>query len=122
MYHLKLKVNKEIKSASEWSNANRLLLNISKFNIILINAKEHDKNYNNSSDNLVKFSSHLSIVKTSKYLGVAFDDALSFQYHIQNFKKKLSPFSWDFSKSKTIFKCERVTKLIICNLSFPFTL
>ena len=49
-----------------------------------MNAKKHNKNHNNSSDNLVKFSSYISIAKTSKYLGVVSDEAFSFQYHIQN--------------------------------------
>ena len=42
-------------------------LSISKSNSILINAKEHNNQHNNSSDNLVKFSSGIPIVKTSKY-------------------------------------------------------
>ena len=59
-------------------------------NIILIDAKEHTKNHNDSRDNLVKFSSDFPIVKTVKYLGVVIHDTLAVQYRIQNFVNKLS--------------------------------
>ena len=64
LINLKLKVNEEIKSVSKWRNAHKLTLNISKFNIILLHAKKHKKNHNNSfPDILVELSSDNSIVK-----------------------------------------------------------
>ena len=65
----------------------QIIFNIPKSNIILINDKKHNKTNNNFFDNLVKFASDIPILQTSKFLGVVFDNALTFQCHIQNLVK-----------------------------------
>ena len=91
----KLKVNKKIKSVSEWLNTNKLSLNIDKSHITLIEAKVHIKSF----VNFVKFLSYIPIKKTSKYLGIVFDETLS-SISYSKLNKKIITFSWIFSKRK----------------------
>ena len=67
-------------------NANKLTLNISKSNVIVINS--NSKNNNLTSD---LTASKLSLVQNTRYLGVLFDNCLSFKNHITLLEKKLSP-------------------------------
>ena len=62
--------------------ANKLTLNISKSNVIVINSNA--KNNNLTIDII---ASKLSLVQNAKYLGVSFDNCLSLNYA---FRKELS--------------------------------
>ena len=92
-------------------NANKLSLNISKSNVILINEKDHDKKHN---DNLVKFLSYIPILKTSKYLDI-FYDTLFFQYHIQNLVKNLSRSVRILAKVKSFLNAKALLNLDYAN-------
>ena len=88
---LKKIVKEEICTVNNWMIANKLTLSMSKSNVVLINAK------NNKMCNL--FTSEplnnavlpeFLITKCAKYLGVTFDNSLSFKLHIDKLTKKLS--------------------------------
>ena len=65
---------------------NKLTLNMSKSNVILINSNKNGK----SSKNCYNLVLPITIVKNAKSLGVTFDESLSFDCHIKNLIKRLS--------------------------------
>ena len=69
--------------------ANKFTLNMSKSNVIIINSKENKngKSFKNSYDDVF---SEILIVKNAKYLGVTFDESLSFDCRIKNLTKSLT--------------------------------
>ena len=89
--HLYNKVSSEISSVNEWMVANKLTLNLEKYNIIIINPKNSPIG---TKPNTVSIHQHvlpsLSTVTAPKYLGVVLDDGLSFKIHINMLTKKLS--------------------------------
>ena len=71
--------------------ANKLTLNLSKSNVILINAKNNKACSVLTSEPLDNAAlTKFLITKCDKYLGVTFDDSLSFDLQINNVAKKLS--------------------------------
>ena len=79
----------EITLLDKWMIANKLTLNLSKSNLILIQPKSRGHRANSfliSSP----IDSNLPTVSISKYLGLIFDNSLSFKPHINNLARKLS--------------------------------
>ena len=88
---LKKIVKEEICAVNNWMIANKLTLNMSKSNVILINAKNNKMCSLLTSeplDNAVL--PEFLITKCAKYLGVTLDNSLSFKLHIDKLTKKLS--------------------------------
>ena len=81
-------IDEEITTVNNWMIANKLTLNIAKSSVILINS--NNKNYNNSNAQAYDLHSKSVSVETAKYLGITFDNRLSFEKHINNSVKKLS--------------------------------
>ena len=87
--HVKLieKANEEIRSVSKWMNANKLTINITKSNILVISPKLNKFCFYNSSNYP---TTSIPIINTARYLGIILDDKLSFQPHIKLLEGKLS--------------------------------
>ena len=88
---LKKIVKEEICTVNNWMIANKLTLNMSKSNVVLINAKNNKMCSLFTSeplDNAVL--PEFFKTKCAKYLGVTFDNSLSFKLHIDKLTKKLS--------------------------------
>ena len=79
--------------------ANKLTLNLSKSNLILILPKDQSHRANLS---LISspFVSNLPSVSMSKYLGLIFDNSLSIEPHVNNLARKLSKAVGILSKVK----------------------
>ena len=92
------KITTEITSL-KWMIANKLILNLSKSNLILIQPKSRGHRTNLS---LISspFVSNLASISMSKYLGLIFDNSLSFEPHINNLARKLSKAVGILSKVK----------------------
>ena len=71
---------------NKWMITNKLTLNISKSNAIIINSNKNGK----SSKNCYNEALRIMIVKNAEYLGFTFDKSLSFDCHIKNLIKRLS--------------------------------
>ena len=84
---LNFKIDEEIITVNNWMIANKLAFNIAKSSVILINSNH--KNCNNSNAQAYVLPSKLMSVETAKYLGITFDNRLSFEKHINNLKKTL---------------------------------
>ena len=84
--NLKYKIKGEINAVNKWMIANKLTLNMSKSNVIIINSNKNGKSSKNCYNEVLS----IMIVKNAKYLGVTFDESLSFDCHIKNLIKRLS--------------------------------
>ena len=83
---LKSKVNNDLSSANEWLAENKLSLNVKKTKYMC---------FDNSKSNLGDFDAcisdqQLSKVKSQKFLGVIFDEKLSWKEHINSIISKLN--------------------------------
>ena len=85
---LNIKVTSDISTLNKWMVANKLTLNLAKSKLILIPPKQLQGKL--LPINSLNFASDLQIVNSSKYLGITFDENLSFKIHIDNLSKKLS--------------------------------
>ena len=87
--HVKLikKVNEEICSVNKWMNANKLTINMTKSNILVISPKLNKFCLYNSSNYP---TTSIPIINTARYLGIILHDKLSFQPHIKLLEGKLS--------------------------------
>ena len=87
---LSTKINNELNAINKWIVANKLTLNLSKSNIIIVNSTCDKKDRNLSHYLNANISSGIAVVDDVKYLGVTFDKNLNFDCHIHNLEKKLS--------------------------------
>ena len=69
--------------------ANRLTSNMSTSNVIIINSKGN-KNGKLSENSYNEVLPEIMIAKNAQYLGVTFDESLSFDCHMKNLIKRLS--------------------------------
>ena len=102
-------IDEEITTVNNWMIANKLTLNIAKSSVILINS--NNKNYNNSNAQAYDLPSKLMSVETAKYLGVTFDNRLSFEKHIHNLVKKLSKAVGILCKVKNFLNSQALLQL-----------
>ena len=77
----------ELENLHLWMDANKLTLNLSKSNVMLINSKLRDKG---KFDNIKTKKSEICITSTVKYLGIYIDEELNFKYHITSIVAKIS--------------------------------
>ena len=79
------KVNYEMKNVSEWLLANKLSLNVSKSNFLIVRPHK-----NNRIINLKINDENLKQEAFSKYLGVLIDEKLNWKQHINQLNTKIS--------------------------------
>ena len=115
------KITTEITSLNKWMIANKLTLNLSKSNLILIQPKSRGHR-TNLSLMLSSFVSNLASVSMSKYLGLIFDNSLSFEPHINNLARKLSKAVGILSKVKVYLNtsalCTLYYALFQCHIQY----
>ena len=91
-------VNKELTKIDEWMRLNKLSLNYNKSKYMLITKKKK-----NNSEDLINFKftigkHKIEQVSQIKYLGITFDDKLTWKPHNQQICSKLSSGSWAILK------------------------
>ena len=79
-------VNEEIKIIDNWMKMNKLTLNYDKCTSMIVSRKPIDSSSFDLTINNVKIKRTESI----RYLGVQLDEKLSWKFHVENLKKKLS--------------------------------
>ena len=92
---------------NKWMIANKLTLNMSKFNVIIINSNKNGKSSKNCYNDVLP----ITIVKNAKYLGVTFAESLSFDCHIKNSIKRLSRLVGILSKVKPFLNSKALLNL-----------
>ena len=87
---LNTKINNELNAIIKWIVANKLTLNLSKSNIIIVNSTCDKKDRNLYHYLNANISFDIAVVDDVKYLGVTFEKNLDFDCRIHNLEKKLS--------------------------------
>ena len=82
---LQTRINFEMKKVEDWMSGNKLSLNHTKTNFMLINKKGKQ-----SAINLYINNTKIKQVNEIKYLGITIDSTLSWKSHIKQVEKKLS--------------------------------
>lgn len=85
---LKESITSELSKIHSWVNANKLVINPSKSNLLVVPPKNRCSEY----EKISVFYDNAEIVKLSsvKYLGIVFDSNLNFESHMNMLTKKLS--------------------------------
>ena len=84
---LEVTLNSDLLNVTDWLNANRLSLNVTKSKLLLFQSKWNQMDLNKVKINLA--GSIMVPVNNAKYLGVTIDKNLSWDSHIYNLSKKL---------------------------------
>ena len=115
--YLKNTMNEELVKLYEWLCINRLSLNVSKTNFVIFCPTNKPK----IPVNILINNEQINEVPYVKYLGILLDSQLSFKYHIDEVKKKISRSIGILYKLKPF-----VTKKILTNvyyaIIYPFIL
>ena len=110
-------MNQELKKISAWFRANQMVLHPDKTKFTIFHSKPSnipwddikifiDENENLNHDPSLKksisFVNHMSDVPAIKFLGVYFDPALNFKYHISQIHKKLTKALFILRRAKNV--------------------
>ena len=101
-------VNEEIKIIDNWMKMNKLTLNYDKCKYMIVSRKPTDSSSFDLTINNVKIERTESI----RYLGVQLDEKLSWKFHVENLKKKLS------KTCGLIFKLRHYVPLSTCRIVY----
>ena len=80
------KMNRDLSSAADWLAENKLSLNVSKTNYMYFDLSRK----NTGAENVTIKNEPVERVKSQKFLGVIFDDKMSWKEHIQSIISKLN--------------------------------
>ena len=123
MPSLKTIVKQEICAVNKWAVANKLTLNMSKSNVILINAKSSKACSLLTSEPLdIAALPKFLKTKCAKYLRVTFDNSPSFDLHIKNLSKKLSKSAGILAKLKPYSNTKASVKFVLWCLPFALAI
>ena len=113
-------INTELLEVSNWFKANKLSVNASKTNYMLMGTS-HMTNSPSllNANNIILDDSELSRVKTTKFLGLAIDENLTWKKHIDGVTKKISCNIGVMNKIKH-FIPERILYSLYCSLVLPY--
>ena len=99
-------VNEEIKIIDNWIKMNKLTLNNDKCKYMIVGRKPTDSSSFDLTINNVK----IKLTESIRYLGVQLDEKLSWKFHEENLKKKLS------KTCGLIFKLRHYVPLSTCRI------
>ena len=86
---IELNLNKDLASVSEWLIANKLTLNKSKTEFMLIGSRQRLRSFVHSPS-LKIGGAQISQVPSTKSLGIYIDENLTWNVHIENLSKKVA--------------------------------
>ena len=110
---LQTKTNTELNKISNWLSYNKLCLNYQKTVFLTFNRHKTDYKLNLNIDNKT-----ISEVHQTEYLGVTFDNKLSWLPHILNVRSKISKGCWALSCMKK-YANQKTLRLIYFALIYP---
>ena len=115
---LQIKSNSELQNLHQWCCVNKLSINPSKTNIIIIPPKQ-----TNATIPHLHFTSNgfaINIVDITKYLGVVIDNELNFKQHIKIMEGKVTRSVGILSKLKHFFPQNIMLQLYYASAVHPF--
>ena len=83
-------INEELKEVSNWFKANKLSVNTSKTNYMILGTLHMVSNIDELDENVILDSPALERVRHTKFLGVLIDDCLTWKNHIDCVPKTIS--------------------------------
>ena len=112
---LYMQMNSDLETLSDWFNANKLSLNVSKSHYMLF---KHSRNITNVTTPLRMSNKEIERTSSFKLLGIYIDDKLSWADHIKACKTKLSSALYAINKVKHLLPISSL-KLIYYTLVYP---
>ena len=116
-------INRELLEVSNWFQANKLSVNASKTNFMLLGTPQMTCRGDNAGcDNhleIVLDGTKLDRVKTTKFLGVIIDENMTWKHHIDGISKTISRNIGVMNKLKH-FVPERILYSLYCSLVLPY--
>ena len=98
---LQIKLNLELQNLHQWCCVNKLSINLSKTNIIIIPSKQLNAIIPHL--HLTSNGSAINIVDSAKYLGVVINNELNFKQHIKIMEEKVARSIGTLSKLRHFF-------------------
>ena len=114
---LQIKINSELQNLHQWCCVNKLSINPSKTNIIIIPPKQTNATIPHL--HLTSNGSAINIVDSAKYLGVVIDNELNFKQHIKIMEGKVARSVGILSKLKH-FLPQNILLQLYYALVYPF--
>ncbi len=113
-------INKELQEVNNWFKANKLSVNASKTNYMLLGTSRKTSCIPSDYDgNIVLNNTILERVNKTKFLGVTIDENIIWKSHIDNISKNISTGIGVINKLKH-FVPERVLYSLYCTLILPY--
>ena len=117
-------VNKELSEVNNWFKANKLSINASKTNYMIMGTPKmtsigHDSQDEQINYDIVLDDTKLQRVTETKFLGVVIDENLSWKNHIQGISKTISRNIGVLNKIK-YFIPKRILYTLYCSLVLPY--
>ena len=109
--NLQTKIRTEVTKISKWLIANKLKLNLSKSNVMIIDPIKLKYLKNSCSDFTKLANIDMENVNLGKYLGITLDKDLSFKFHINNLITKLSRSVGILAKARPFLTNSTILKL-----------
>ena len=113
------RINEELKEVSNWFKANKLSVNASKTNYMILGTPRMVSNMGEINVNMILDSTALEKVKHIKFLGVLIDNCLTWTNHIDCVSKMISRNSDVMNKLKH-FVLTRILYVLYCTLVLPY--
>ena len=112
-------INRELDKVSNWFKANKLSVNASKTNFMILGTSNMTSNKNLEQIEIILDSTPLERVKFTKFLGVLIDESLTWKTHIDCLSKTISRNIGIINKLKC-FLPDRILKTLYCTLILPY--
>ena len=115
-------INRELSEVSNWFKANKLSVNATKTNYMIMGT-QHDmtsmEDHSVSNVDIILDKTKLKRVDKTKFLGVTIDENLSWKNHIDGITKTISRNIGMINKLKFIIP-ERILHTLYCTLVLPY--
>ena len=112
-------INEELKEVSNWFKANKLSVNASKTNYMILGTPHMTSRKTSDNSNIVLNDTNLERVKVTKFLGVLIDECLTWKNHIDCISKTISRNIGVMNKLKhSIPHC--ILRTLYCTLILPY--
>ena len=113
-------INTELSEVSNWFKTNKLSVNASKTNFMILGTSQMTDEYDGIDPlQIILDDTKLDRVKNTKFLGVVIDENISWKHHINAISKTISRNIGVINKVKH-FIPERILYSLYCSLVMPY--
>ena len=106
--NLKFQINKELASLENWLTANKLSINISKTEFMLVTTRQK-RAFIDDKLSININGKPISQVKSTKTLGLHIEETLSWSKHLEHIYKKYNTIQYNTIQYNTLFKVGKYT-------------